>query len=208
MLLVLTPLIFFFCFFAALALISYQFSFSAFMNAGRRLNISSLGDEKAFLASPHYEGSHSLSFSPRDARTAILMASDGVDRNHHPKLFRSFSNKNGLHHTPWDSSVMPLSCREKSKRNGFYRWHSDTLEWPSSKHLQPDGAQRQHPDINEFRLRDASGAAQHASNMAKLKREKAQWLMHKADLALHKAVVAIMTADAIKTSQKDLIGDE
>lgn len=185
------------------------------MNVGRRLNISSLGDEKAFLASPGYEGSHStqwlqspLSFSPRDARTAILMASNGVDRNHHPKLFRSFSNKNELHHTPWDSSVMPLSCREKSKGNGFYQWHSDTLEWPSSKHLQPDGAQRQHPDINEFRLRDASGAAQHASNMAKLKREKAQWLMHKADLALHKAVVAIMTADAIKTSQKDLIGDD
>lgn len=187
------------------------------MNEARRLNISSLGDEKAFLFSPGYEGSHStqwlqspLSFSPRDGRTAIIIASDSVDKNHYPKLFRSFSKKNGLHHTPWDSSVMPLSCSEKSKINGVgvYRWHSDTLEWPTSKHLQPDGAQRQQPDINEFRLRDASSAAQHASNMAKLKREKAQWLMHKADLALHKAVVAIMTADAIKTSQKDLIGDE
>lgn len=183
--------------------------------SGRRLNISSVGDEKALVAIPSYEGSHStqwlqspLSFSPRDARTAILMASDGVDRNHYPKLFRNFSKKNGMHHTPWDSSVMPLSCTEKLKRNGVYRWNSDTLEWPSSKHLQPDGAQRQQPDINEFRLRDASGAAQHASNMAKLKREKAQWLMHKADLALHKAVVAIMTADAIKTSQKELMGDE
>ncbi|PKU75400.1 uncharacterized protein LOC110110575 [Dendrobium catenatum] len=183
--------------------------------SGRRLNISSVGDEKALFAIPTYEGFQStqwlqspLSFSPRDARTAILMASDVVDRNHYPKLFRNFSKKNGVHHTPWDSSVMPLSCPEKSKRNGVYRFNSDTLEWPSSKHLQPDGVQRQQPDINEFRLRDASGAAQHASNMAKLKREKAQWLMHKADLALHKAVVAIMTADAIKTSQKDLIGGE
>lgn len=165
------------------------------MIVGRRLNISSVVDEKAFLGSPGYEGSHStqwlqspLSFSPRDARTAIL--------------FKSFSKKNGLHHIPWASSF-----NEKMK-NGVYRWHSDTLEWPSSKHLQPDGAQRQQPDINEFRLRDASGAAQHACNMAKLKREKAQWLMHKADLALHKAVIAIMTADAIKTSLKDLIGDE
>lgn len=182
--------------------------------SGRRLNISSVGDEKAFVAIPSYEGPHStqwlqspLSFSPRDAR-AVLMASDGVDRNHHSKLFRNFSKKDLLHNTPWDSPVIPLACGEKSKRNGVYRWHSDTLEWPSSKHLQSDGAKRQQPDINEFRLRDASGAAQHASNMAKLKREKAQWLMHKADLALHKAVVAIMTADAIKTSQKDLIGDE
>ncbi|KAK1265198.1 hypothetical protein QJS04_geneDACA023828 [Acorus gramineus] len=62
-------------------------------------------------------------------------------------------------------------------------------------------------DTDEFKLRDASSEAQHLSNMAKLKREKAQWLLHKADLALHKATVALTIAEAIKASEKDLIGD-
>ncbi|PKA64212.1 Histone-lysine N-methyltransferase ATX2 [Apostasia shenzhenica] len=76
-----------------------------------------------------------------------------------------------------------------------------------SKKNESSGVQMCVSDVNEFRLRDAAMAAQHASNIARLKREKAQWLMHKADLALHKALVAFMTADAIKASQQDLIGN-
>ncbi|KAK8930892.1 hypothetical protein KSP39_PZI016380 [Platanthera zijinensis] len=163
--------------------------------SGRRLNVSSVGDEKALVATPSYEGSHSTQWIPPSS-------------NFSPRFFRNFSKKNGMHHSPWDHSATPLSSGERLKRNGVYRWNSDACEWPSSKQFQPDGVVRQQPDISEFRLRDASSAAQHASNMAKLKREKAQWLMHKADLALHKAVVAIMTADAIRTSQKELIGDD
>ncbi|KAK8941954.1 hypothetical protein KSP40_PGU010307 [Platanthera guangdongensis] len=164
-------------------------------NKGRRLIVSSVGDEKPLVATPSYEGSHSTQWIPPSS-------------NFSPRFFRNFSKKNGMHHSPWDHSATPLSSGERLKRNGVYRWNSDACEWPSSKQFQPDGVLRQQPDISEFRLRDASSAAQHASNMAKLKREKAQWLMHKADLALHKAVVAIMTADAIRTSQKKLIGDD
>ncbi|RZS06490.1 hypothetical protein BHM03_00037141 [Ensete ventricosum] len=72
---------------------------------------------------------------------------------------------------------------------------------------QCTGLQTHHTDKDEFRLRDATTAAQHASNMARLKREKAQWLLHKADLALHRATVAIVTAEAIKASEKDTVGD-
>ncbi|CAL5335886.1 unnamed protein product [Camellia sinensis] len=63
-------------------------------------------------------------------------------------------------------------------------------------------------DLDEFRLRDASGAAQHALNMAKLKRENAQRLLYRADLAIHKAVVALMTAEAIKAASEDSNGDQ
>ncbi|KAJ3694158.1 hypothetical protein LUZ60_009638 [Juncus effusus] len=56
-------------------------------------------------------------------------------------------------------------------------------------------------DKDEFRLRDASNSVQHLAAMARLKREKAQLLMHRADLALHKARVSLMIADALKASQ-------
>ncbi|XP_051137119.1 uncharacterized protein LOC127255570 isoform X2 [Andrographis paniculata] len=55
--------------------------------------------------------------------------------------------------------------------------------------------------LDDFRLRDASSAARHARNMAKLKRERAQRLLHRADLAVHKAVVALMTAEAMKNAK-------
>jgi hypothetical protein len=61
-------------------------------------------------------------------------------------------------------------------------------------------------DLDEFRLRDASGAAKHALNMANIKRERAQRLLYRADLAIHKAVVALMNAEAIKASSEDLNG--
>jgi hypothetical protein len=43
--------------------------------------------------------------------------------------------------------------------------------------------------------------------MANIKRERAQRLLYRADLAIHKAVVALMNAEAIKTSSEDLNGD-
>ena len=61
-------------------------------------------------------------------------------------------------------------------------------------------------DLDEFRLRDATGAAQQAHNVAKLKRERAHRMLYRADLAIHKAVVALMTAEAMKASE-DSNGD-
>jgi hypothetical protein len=58
--------------------------------------------------------------------------------------------------------------------------------------------------LDELRLREASGAAKHALNVAKLKRHRAQRLLYRADLAIHKAVVALMNAEAIKASSEDI----
>ena len=55
-------------------------------------------------------------------------------------------------------------------------------------------------DLEEFRVRDAQNAALHAANMARLKREKAELLMQKADMAMYQARYALMIADAIKSS--------
>ncbi|KAJ3701848.1 hypothetical protein LUZ61_005553 [Rhynchospora tenuis] len=59
-------------------------------------------------------------------------------------------------------------------------------------------------DVSEFKSQDASAAAFHAAKIAKLKREKAQLLLQKADLAVYKAVCARVIADAIETSGKDV----
>jgi hypothetical protein len=67
----------------------------------------------------------------------------------------------------------------------------------------PGPPQSHRIDVEELKLRDATSAAQHAAAMARLKRERAHCLMHKADLAAHKASVALMIADAIKVSSRD-----
>ncbi|KAJ4818626.1 Enhancer of polycomb-like transcription factor protein [Rhynchospora pubera] len=66
---------------------------------------------------------------------------------------------------------------------------------PSDSHsfLKEDG--------EGLKLRDAQNAAQHAANMARLKREKAQLLMQKADLAMYKARYALMIAEAKQSSK-------
>ncbi|KAG0487558.1 hypothetical protein HPP92_009653 [Vanilla planifolia] len=148
--------------------------------SGRRLNVSSVGEDKALVAFPNFESSHPSqwlqtfsSFSPKDiARAAnVAMAADSRDRIRSPKFLRNLSKKNGMHHSTWDNLVMQSSCSEKPRI--IDRQNIDKWEWTSSKQLQLDCLQRQQQtDINEFRMRDASSAAQHASNMAKLKREK------------------------------------
>ncbi|KAJ4821094.1 Enhancer of polycomb-like transcription factor protein [Rhynchospora pubera] len=62
---------------------------------------------------------------------------------------------------------------------------------------------RVEPDMSELKSQDASAAAFHAAKIAKLKREKAQLLLQKADLAVYKAVCARVIADAMETSGKD-----
>ncbi|KAF8705805.1 hypothetical protein HU200_031013 [Digitaria exilis] len=103
-----------------------------------------------------------------------------------------------------DHQPSPSFRYQKVKRGVSDHWNTVTHEWQNSKHLFP-GASR--VDIEELKLRDATSAAQHTAAMAKLKREKAHCLMHKADLALHKATVALMIADAIKSSSRDTSRD-
>lgn len=196
---------------------------------GRRLNGFPFGDEKVFYPGYNYEylDDSPLSqmsprvfsprlFSPRDVGSIgyFSMNSDGLDRNQYQKLQRNKSKKFGLFESSYDPQmVASYNQRLMGKKNGIYRWNVGYSEWPSQRYFHSDGSQRHGPeqldcsDLDEFRLRDASGAAQHARNMAKLKREKAQRLLYRADLAIHKAVNALMIAEAIKASFDDVNSD-
>ncbi|KAL5975604.1 hypothetical protein ACLOJK_019929 [Asimina triloba] len=192
---------------------------------GRKLNgFAAIGDEKALVTVQNHESlevsprlQFSLRSSPRDVTaTGILsISSDGSERNQLPVSHRTKSKKMGVYLAPGDLQMATTSYspRTMGKKNGANRWNTGMPEWPTLRQYQGDGFQRHRVDqlgcseFDEFRLRDASSAAQHASNMAKLKREKAQRLMHKADVALHKAASALMVAEAMRASEEDLIGD-
>lgn len=189
--------------------------------SGRRSNGFLFGDEKVLYPAHNYE---SLEDSPlsqasprsRDAGNMgyFPMGSDRFDKNHIKKLQRSKSKKYGSF-LPSNGPQMMDSYNHRliGKRNGIHQWSRGIYEWSSQRHYFPDGLQRHGPeqwdntDIDEFTLRDASSAAQHALKMAKFKREKAQRLLFRADLAIHKAMVALATAEAMKESFEDLNGD-
>ncbi|XP_022749558.1 uncharacterized protein LOC111298997 isoform X2 [Durio zibethinus] len=194
---------------------------------GRRSNGFLFGDDKVLYPVHNYESVEdspvSLSqasprvFSPRDAGIMgfFSLGSDGFDKNHHLKLKRNKSKKFGSFLLSNDTQMMAsYNQRLIAKRSGSHQWNMGISEWPSQRHYFSYAFQRHSPeeldnsDIDEFRMRDASSAAQHALKTAKFKREKAQRLLFRADLAIHKAVVALMTAEAIKESSEDLTGDE
>lgn len=142
------------------------------------------------------------------------MSNDGYYRNHIPKFHRNKSKKLGSFMYHNDSQMTASYSQRMSaseKRNGV-RWNMVNYDLPGHRQYLLDDPQRHGieqldgSDHDECRLRDASSAAQHALNMAKLKRERAQRLFYRADLAIHKAVVALMTAEAMKASE-DSAGD-
>lgn len=154
-----------------------------FHTFGRRTN--GLGDERALT----YESSDSYH------------SNDGTERYQYPELYRSNSKKRGSFSSPRDSQMVPFSNNKRLK-NGTDPWGSGIYEPYRMGQIQRDGIRRHRADVDEFKLRDASNAAQHALNMARMKREKAQWLLHKTDLAIHKANVALMIAEAMKESKE------
>ncbi|KAM2544654.1 hypothetical protein TB1_016317 [Malus domestica] len=183
---------------------------------GRRSNGFAFGDERVVYPGHNYDSLEDspLSqtspgvFSPRDAAN-MLMSNDGFERNHLRRIHRSKSKKYGR----MVSSVGP-SRRVVGNRNEVHRWNAGIPDWSSQRYYQPEVSPRHgmglldDSDLDEFRLRDASGAAQHAHKMARIKRDKAQRLFYRADLAIHRAVVSLMTAEAIKTSSEDSSDDE
>ncbi|XP_050215134.1 uncharacterized protein LOC126666180 [Mercurialis annua] len=192
---------------------------------GRRLNGFASGDDKVLYQGHYYEpfDESPLSqisprtFSPRDGggKGYFSMSSDRYDRSRIQKLHRIKSRKPGAYAFPNDTQMVPsYEDRTFDKRNGFDRWNIGFSEWPSQRNYYLDGPlshgheQFDSSDVEEFRLHDASGEAQYARKLAKFKREKAQRLLYRADLAIHKAVVALMTAEAIKVSSEDLTSDD
>ncbi|KAL8139226.1 hypothetical protein V2J09_005247 [Rumex salicifolius] len=151
-----------------------------------------------------------------DSSSALFpLNNDGYERIHYPRLYRTKSRKIGTLLYPNDQQVYHPSHNQRShsRRNGRQAWNTYQPEWPSPRYCHPERSPRfgvEHldaADLDEFRLRDASSAAQHAVNMAKMKRVHAQRLLYRADLAIHKASVALMTADAIKASRETSVND-
>ncbi|MCL7051121.1 hypothetical protein MKW94_009374 [Papaver nudicaule] len=193
---------------------------------GRRYNGY---EERGVLFGQNYDYSDASSWlqtstrtmSPRDAVVSgyLSMSSDGSERSHHQTIHPNKSQRMRTFSSPRDSHMMTMSYNQRtSKRNGMSQWNMGLSEWPNNRrqyYNQSNGFQRvkveqlDDSDVDEFRLRDASGAAKHASNMAKLKREKAQRLLYRADLAIHKASAALMIAEAMKaSSEKELTDDD
>lgn len=120
---------------------------------------------------------------------------------YYPSLRRNKSKKFGSLIYPRDSRTAtgysPRAAMEW--RDGVHQrnYHSEAFQVPL------DGLEG-----DEHIVRNASGAVQHARNMAKLKRERARKMLDKADLAIHKAVAALMTAEAMRASSEDMNGSE
>ncbi|XP_074578296.1 uncharacterized protein LOC141834822 [Curcuma longa] len=182
----------------------------SFFNLGRKNDGFSLMEVtgSSYESSDSYHGLQTRStFSPRDtASTESLFAHDSSERFLDSRYSRSTSKRIDAFLSPRYLQKAPFMYNQRSK-NEVNKWTSDYSESSSLKQASSNGFQRHLADMDEFRLRDATSAAQHAWNMAKLKREKAQWLLHKADLSLHRATVALMTAEAIKSSEKGIVGD-
>ncbi|CAH1427748.1 unnamed protein product [Lactuca virosa] len=171
--------------------------------SGRRVNTHVLGDDRA--ESSDVSPLLSRMYSPTGPGHFSLDG-DASDWNHQLRLQRNTSNSNSKTIKPLVSPrpcAPPTTFRKPGKRNNgngkkpnnlFPDWHNH----PSPPYRHPGQLLLGGSDLDEFRLRDASSAAKHARNMAKLKRERAQKLMLSADLAIHKAVSALMTAEAIK----------
>ncbi|XP_056174703.1 uncharacterized protein LOC115686185 isoform X2 [Syzygium oleosum] len=180
-------------------------SFHAF---GRRLNGPSFGDDRALYLGHNYGHVDSsqlaqaspLGYSPRDVpgQGYFPIGNDGSNRNYSPRLQRHKSKKSGAVASPRHSQMVTAYSRGTtgSKKNTLH-WNSHQ-RFSSEVSHRPSSEQWDRMDMDEYKLLDASGAALYASNLAKLKREKAQRLLCKADVAVHRAVVALMTAEAMK----------
>ncbi|XXG46745.1 hypothetical protein AAC387_Pa02g1512 [Persea americana] len=191
---------------------------------GRKLNGFAVGDEKALVTDRSYVSSDVspllqtlMKLSPSDAVGPGIpsVTSDWSERNQYSGLHRNKMTRVGTNLSARSSQMASIQSNQRvmGMRNGAGRLNIGSSEWHSPKSWELDGFQRKSknhfggPDFDEFRLRDASGAAQHALNMAKLKRERAYRLFIKADNAVHKAVIALMTAEALKVSGKDSNGE-
>ncbi|KAK6140835.1 hypothetical protein DH2020_025429 [Rehmannia glutinosa] len=168
--------------------------------SGRRSNGHAFGDEKMLYASSIHDSSDvSPSLHPS---TRVLSSRDA-----HFTLSASVSEWKVNRKVHKNKRKKLGSYQRTRDKNGVQQWNMGGLpEISSQSHYYFDGPHRQSIKMNnsdlqdEFHLRDALGAQQHARNMAKLKREKAQKLFCRADLAVHKAVTALMNAEAIKDS--------
>ncbi|KAL9176926.1 hypothetical protein ABFS82_01G026000 [Erythranthe guttata] len=184
---------------------------------GRRSNGHAFGDEKVLYAnnvhdtsdiSPSIRASRRV-LSPRDAHFSLNSAVS--EWKGKPKIYKHKSKKLGSYPSFRKQQAMMSYKRTTENVNGVQQWNMGPPELTSQMHYYSERPRRQTveqqlngSDLYEFQLRDASGAARRAVKTAKVKREKAQRLLYRADLAMHKALAALMTAEAIKDSSENL----
>ncbi|CAM8892335.1 unnamed protein product [Rhodiola kirilowii] len=174
---------------------------------GRRYNRYFYLDEK--VTSPGSYDSSEFSprlISPRDGSVAYFSMSNGFDRNHQQRPYRIKSKKIGSLMVPiqpqaYNRQATAMDIDSPQRKAGYPYWLNQRMYSQPRAHPGFLAEQLDGPDLEEFKLRDASGAAQHARIMAKLKRQKAERLHYRADLAMQKAMVALNIAKAIKESQ-------
>ncbi|CAA7025455.1 unnamed protein product [Microthlaspi erraticum] len=165
--------------------------YHVYNSSGRRSVGFASGDERFLYSNHNYEHldeypmhpGYPGTYSPREGYFST--GGNGYHRNHQHK----FQKING-------------------KRNTSERWNAGYSEYPSPNLLCHSNKSqrldleelRNSKDIDEYKLRDAAGAARRACALAKLKRERAEILRYKADLAIQKAAAALMCAEAIRAS--------
>ncbi|CAA6671721.1 unnamed protein product [Spirodela intermedia] len=122
-----------------------------------------------------------------------------LERSHHARLDRNSSKGRTSSSSRDQAAMAAASYSQRMKGTGASL--PGTGFAPDRQ--KPERFPTQPADADEFSLRDASSAAQHSANVARFKREKAHWLMHKADLAIHKAVTILVAAEAINSFEQD-----
>lgn len=188
-------------------------------SSGRRVNNThGFGDERT--ESSDMSPLLSKMYSPRDSASGpahFSLDGDASEWNHQMRIQRSNNSKSSIRAVV-SPKVVGMGTLRKSgggKRNNEAKRLNNAFGFVGDWHHNQHAAGYRHSnqlvlggsDLDEFRLRDASSAAKHARNMAKLKRERAQKLMLSADLAIHKAVSALMTAEAIRAASCTGDGD-
>ncbi|CAA7408838.1 unnamed protein product [Spirodela intermedia] len=171
---------------------------------GKRPSRPSLSKEKSTIAVPNYEFPN----TPTSLQSPTGFPSQGfpspsnkinLERSHHARLDRNSSKGRTSSSSRDQAAMAAASYSQRMKGTGASL--PGTGFAPDRQ--KPERFPTQPADADEFSLRDASSAAQHSANVARFKREKAHWLMHKADLAIHKAVTILVAAEAINSFEQD-----
>ncbi|KAK7293598.1 hypothetical protein RJT34_16468 [Clitoria ternatea] len=169
-----------------------------FYPVGRRANGLPYGDERLeypghgydFLDDSPMAQTSPRIFSPRDAGSMrYYPTSNGVGGYRIPDLQKKKAKMSNVY---LDDSYLASS----SRRIPAFELRNDYSYMASSSRMilsDPDGG-------------DAFSVAEHKRNIAKLKRERAQRLLNRADMLMHRAVAALMVAEAKKASEVS-VGD-
>ncbi|KAF8088175.1 hypothetical protein N665_0550s0026 [Sinapis alba] len=154
-------------------------NYDAYNSSGRRCVGLAAGEESFVYSNHNYEHSdefvsHPGTYSPRDLSMGYFS-----------------SGGNGCHQNKSQRINGKRSMSERWNARGYYESPGSNLVCLDAEELHSSSSR----DSDEYKLREAAGAARRAWAIAKVKRERAERLRYKADLAIQKAAAALMFAD-------------